>query len=179
MRRIQLLATVILALVVALAIACNGDGGDNGDGETPDGSATATSTATATPSNGDTPDDGTITPAPDKSPVDGNGDIPTGDGQPSTNGATPAAVGTPTVHVPDSTAWQKENYPGVVFDQIDCVFNPATVVVTCPGYGEFAPNPPLVGEDIGCLASLVNDEPVAITCTSQSPLTSIFYEVQR
>ena len=172
MPRIRLLASVILALVLALAIACGGD--DSGDDGTADGNATAT----ATPSDGETPDDGTNTPAPGKTPLDDD-DIPAGDEQPSDFDATAAPVGTPATLIDNISAWLNENYPTVSPPREDCTFNPGTFIVTCPGFGDFAVDPPLTGEDVSCQSLLVNDEPVAIACNSQVPLQAIYYEIQR
>ncbi len=171
MPRIQLLAAAILVFVLALAIACNGD--DDGGNGTPDNGTT--------PSNGDSPsDDGTLTPAPGKTPVDGNVDVPTGDGQPSTNGdSTAAPDGTPATFIDDIVGWLETNYPTVSPQREDCIFNPGTFITTCPPHGDFSVDPPLGGEDVSCQSLLVNDEPVAITCTSQVPLTTIYYEIQR
>jgi len=169
MPRIQLLAAALLVFVLALAIACNGD--DDDSNGTPDGG-----TATEEPSNGDS----TLTPAPGKSPVNGDGDLPTGDGQPSNNGdATPAPGGTTATLINDIAGWLATNYPTVSPLREDCVFNPGTFITTCPGHGEYSVNPPLTGEDVTCQSLLVNDEPVAINCTSQSPLQTIYYEIQQ
>jgi hypothetical protein len=172
MRRIQLLAAALLVFVLASAIACNGD-------EDVDDTPSDSATATAEPTNGDAPN-GTVTPAPDKSPIDGNGDVPTGDGQPSTNGdATPAPGGTPATFVEDISDWLATNYPGVSPQNEDCIFNPGTFITTCPPHGDYSVDPPLTGEDVTCQSLLVNDEPVAINCRSQDPLQSIYYEVQQ
>ena len=166
MPRIQLLAAAVLVFVLALAIACNGD--DDGGNGTPD-NGTA-------PSNGD----GTLTPAPDKTPVDGNGDVPTGDGQPSTNGdSTATPGGTPATLIDDPADWFATNYPGVSLPREDCIFNPGTFITTCPPHGDFSVDPPLTGEDVSCQSLLVNNEPVALSCTSQNPLTTIYYEIQQ
>ena len=156
MPRIQLLAAVVLALVLALAIACGGD--DDGDNGTPGDGATTTSA----PSNGEAPSDG----ADD-------------DGQPSTGDATATPSGTPATFIDDIVGWLEENYPNVSPPREDCTYNPGTLIATCPGHGDFAVDPPLSGQDITCQSLLVNGIPVAITCTSQVPLQAIYYEIQR
>jgi len=151
MPRIQLLAAVVLALVLALAIACGGD--DDGDNGTPGDGATTTST----PSNGETPDDG----------------------QSSTGDATATPSGTPATLIDDIVGWLEENYPNVSPPREDCIYNPGTRIATCPGHGDFSVDPPLAGQDITCQSLLVNGEAVAITCTSQVPAQAIYYEIQR
>lgn len=179
MARLKLLLAALLIALTALALAC-GDDDDGGSSGTPvDGS-----TVTASPSSGDeTPagddDDGDeTTPPDDKTPISGDdGDDDGGEPTDVSGDATPAAEGIPAVHQPNYSAWLSENYPGVSPVEGDCVYSPATVIATCDGT-DYAVDPPLIGEDISCYTQQVNGDPVALRCTSQVPLTTIYYVIQ-
>lgn len=178
MRRFTLIAAALVA-VLALVAACGDDDGD-GDGS-PTGSPTGTAAPTATPdgtgaepTNGNG-DNGDVTTPPDEKTPIGNGDGET-PAPTETIDATPAPEGIPATHIPEITEWLQENYPGVSPSETGCTYNPATVIATCDGV-QYAVDPPLTGQDVNCFALRVNDEPVAIRCTSQQPLTTIFYEI--
>lgn len=178
MARLRLLLAALLIALAALAVACGDD--DGGSSATPTESATATespATGDQTPANGDDgDDDGETTPPDEKTPVsteDGSsGETP----GPTTN-PTPASAGIPAIYDPDYSDWLAENFPGVSPDEGDCIYSPATVIATCGGV-DYAVDPPLGGEDISCFTQVINSEPVAIRCTSQSPLTTIYYVIQ-
>jgi hypothetical protein len=151
MTRLKVLFAALLIALAALAIAC----GDDDD------------TSTSTPT-----DDAPVT----ASPSDGD-ETPTDDGDETTRDATPAAEGIRAVQQPNYPDWLAQNYPDVSPVEAPCAYNPATVTATCDGE-DYAVDPPLTGEDISCFTQNVNAEPVAIRCTSQSPLTTIYYVIQ-
>jgi len=174
MPRLTVLLAALLIALTALSLACGDDDGDSS--ATPADGATAT----ASPDDGETPDDGDdtdeTTPPDDKTPIgtdDGNSGGETPD---STSDATPAPSGIPAVQQPNYQDWFAENYPGVSPIEADCVYNPASVLATCDGT-DYAVDPPLIGEDVSCFTQNVNAEPVAIRCTSQVPLTTIYYVI--
>ena len=165
---------LMLALLAALAIALLGVAcGDDDDGgasptetdSTATDRATQTEPAETTPANGDqktpaneTPDESTAAPT-----------------EPGTQ-PTPASVGTPATFIEDPDFFST-NYPGKQISESECGFSPVTYVVTC-GSDKYAPNPPLTGQDVTCVVLSVDGAPVAIRCTSQEPLQSIYYEIQ-
>lgn len=172
MDRLKVLLAALLIALATLAIACGDD--DDGSTSTPTDGATVT----ASPDDGDeTPaSDGDESPPPDeKTPIgdDDDGVQPTA----PTSDATPAAEGIRAVQQPNYPGWLAENHPNVSPVEAPCAYNPATVTATCDGE-DYAVDPPLTGEDISCFTQNVNAEPVAIRCTSQSPLTTIYYVIQ-
>src|SRR5574341_24331 len=166
----KLILTLIAALAIALlGVAC---GDDDDGGETPTDSGTAiaspeeTEPAETTPANGDEKTPGNETP-------DENTPAPTEPGQQP----TPASEGTPATFIDDPAAFFSTNYPGKQISESECGFSPVTYVVTC-GSDKYAPNPPLTGQDVTCVLLSIDSVPVAIRCTSQEPLQSIYYEIQ-
>jgi len=166
---------LFFALLAAAAVALVGgacSGGDDG-GASPAGagsptraSPTQSRAAQATPGNGDLKTPGSETPE---------------EGTPAPVGAgvrpTPAAEGTPATLIEDPSAFFASNYPGKSPTESDCGFNPVIVLVTCGG-SKYAVDPPLTGQDITCALLSVDSGPVAIRCTSQEPLQSIYYDIQ-
>lgn len=183
MHRLQFLTALLLVALAAFAFAC-GDDDDGGDDTSPTDSATITATPGEN-GDGETPTDGNddgvdeTAPPDDKTPIAGDDGDDDGDGQPSgeTSDATPAPEGIPAVHIPNIAEWLEQNHPGVSPTETDCTYNPSTVIATCNDT-DYAVDPPLIGEDVACFALNVNGEPVAIRCTSQEPLTTIYYEIQ-
>lgn len=180
MHSIRLLAALLIISLGTLAAACDGD---DDDGTSPTDGTTATATATATADDDSpTPTEGggngnETTPPDEKTPIGTGGDNGENGAATPTFAGTPAPMGTPAVHIPDIGAWLNENYPGVSPQETDCVYNPGTVIATCDGV-QYAVDPPLGGQDIQCFALRVDGEAVAIRCTSQDPLTTIYYEIQ-
>ncbi len=166
---------LMLALLAALAIALLGVAcGDDDDGGTSPRETESTATdspdqtepAETTPANGDKKTPANETP-------DERTSAPTQPGQQP----TPAAEGTPATFIEDPTAFFSTNFPGQSSSESECGFSPVTYVVTC-GSDKYAPNPPLAGQDVACVLISFNAAPVAIRCTSQEPLQSIYYEIQ-
>jgi hypothetical protein len=168
------LASTALAALAVLAFACNGD---NESGPvTPTSTATQTQGQTATPvdAGGATPTDGDEKPTPAD-----NGDSETPGGEPTTatERATPAAEGTPAIAPEDQTAYLLQ-FADKTIENVDCQYNPATFVTTCPRFGTYSVDPPLTGQDITCRLGLIDGVPEYVACTQQQPLTAIFYEIQ-
>lgn len=175
MPRLKLLLAALLITVAAFALAC-GDDDDGGSSATPsDGASVTASPGDGTPSDGD--DDDETTPPDDKTPIGTDDGNDSGETPGATSDATPAAEGIPALQQPNYQDWLAENYPNVSPVEGDCIYNPATVLATCDG-SDYAVDPPLAGEDISCFTQEVNSEPVALRCTSQSPLTTIYYVIQ-
>ncbi len=169
MRKLIVVALAALA-VVAFGVAC----GDDDDDTTPTGSG---STASAKPSR---------TGDADVTPTDSDGKTPSNEtpGEDETTGPTgtgpqptPAAEGTPATLIEDPNAFFSANYPGKSPTESECAFSPVSFVVTC-GTDKYAVDPPLEGEDVTCALLSIDEEPVAIRCTSQEPLQAIYYEIQ-
>ena len=162
--RIALLLSALLFAV--LIAACGGD--DNGDESTP----TATRSPTASRvTDGASPDGDEKTPGPSESPGEGT-PLDTGTPEP-----TRAPVGTPAVAPADQSEYL-DQFSGSSITYEECVFNPSTYVTDCPSRGKFAVDPPLGGQDVTCRLGLVDGTPEFITCQSQEPLQSIYYEIQ-
>jgi len=96
--------------------------------------------------------------------------------------ATPAA-GTPTpTPIPAATPVNLSDFlaqfQGQTINEKPCQFNPRTAIVACVGNGTYALTPPLTGQDISCSLLIANDKPIAIRCTSQEPLQTLYYVIQ-
>ncbi|HSP56179.1 MAG TPA: hypothetical protein VLS25_11395 [Dehalococcoidia bacterium] len=165
-----MILVVAAVAVAAYGVACGGD--DNG------GSNTATSagaSATGTPSG---TGDASATPAEGKTPSNETPGASTP--EPTTAGPRPtaAAEGTPAALISDPTGFLAENYPGKSAIDHDCAFSPVTQIATCEGFGRYAVDPPLGGQDISCVLKTIDGKPVLVSCTSQEPLQTIYYRVQ-
>lgn len=162
------LAPLLLAPLLLLAAACDGDSGDDDDivatvfPETPEASPTAdggepTPTPTSLPDGEPTPTEqpgGSPTPAPE-------------------DGETPAPEGTPAVGPADL-----DPYQGMSLDQSPCGYDPIGALANCPGYGIYSPSPAPTGQDITCSLYLASGEPALVFCRSAEPVQSTYYEIQ-
>jgi hypothetical protein len=165
-------AAASLSLFALLILACNGDGN-------PEATVSPTGEVTPTPGPTTSPTTSTRTATPSPSPQG----TPTG-----TTDTTPTATptGTPTTPTPtpipavapDDLAAFLAQYRGQTIDEATCQFDPRTGLSSCPGRGTYAIDPPLSGQDIECSVLIVQDEPIAIRCTSQEPLKTLYYAVQ-
>ena len=156
---------LVAALVFGLiGLACNGD--DNSStptvGQTPTAASEPTATEPATPGS-------QKTPPPEESPG-AQTPIPRITFVPT---LTPGAEGTPAVAPADLS-----QYEGETIDDEQCSFDPAAGTASCPGRGTYALTPPLIGEDVSCSVLIVQAEPVAVRCTSQEPLQTVYYEIK-
>ena len=89
---------------------------------------------------------------------------------------TPASEGIPAKAPQDQTAFLDQfSDQEIAFST--CQFNPSTAVTDCDGV-KYAVDPPLGGQDVSCRLGVVNGKPELINCTSQEPLTSIYYDIQ-
>ncbi len=155
------LAVVLSAVVLALLVlSCSGGGGPPATPSPGPGETTTTEPAESP----------TLKPTPTS---DGEATPTAGATATATTAPTPAAIGTPAVAPADLSRFQ-----GQTIDEDECLFDPRTAVVTCPGRGTFAIDPPLVAQDISCSVLIVQNEPVAIRCSSQEPLQTVYYDIQ-
>nr|AUF80946.1 hypothetical protein S37_0559 [uncultured bacterium] len=164
---LRLAPVYLAAIVFSLAvIVCGGD-----DDATP--TPTITVGASPAPST-TTPADDSKTEAPSQSPAavtaapTAPGDIPTA---PPT-----ASEGTPAIAPEDQGAFAGQ-FLGQPLDQEGCTYNPTTALVTCPGRGLYAIDPPIVGQDISCNIWIVSGVAELIQCTSVEPLKTTYYEI--
>ncbi|MCH7953550.1 MAG: hypothetical protein IIC25_06630 [Chloroflexi bacterium] len=151
-------AAIVLSLAV---IACGGD-----DDATPTTSPSITVGASSPAAGTTAPADDGKTEGPSASPAavtvapTAPGDIPT---------APPvASEGTPAV-APDDEGLFIGQFQGQPIDTEACTYNPTTALVTCPGRGLYAIDPPLVGQDISCNIWIVSGVEEVIQCTVIGP----------
>lgn len=151
----------VLAAVLApalLILACAGDGGP---------------ATTANPSPGGT---STAQPSPtaiqQSSPTATIGQTPTPEPATPTPTAQPESTPIPAIAPADLTQYQ-----GQTINLEECLFDPRTSLATCPGRGTYAPEPPIIGEDISCSILIVEDRPIALQCRSQQPQQAITYAI--
>jgi hypothetical protein len=169
---LRLAPVYLAAIVFSLAvIAC---GGDDDDTPTPTAAPTITAGASSPAAGTTTPADDSKTEAPPASPAavtaapTAPGDIPTA---PPT-----ASEGTPAIAPEDQGAFAGQ-FRGQPLDQEGCTYNPTTALVTCPGRGLYAIDPPIVGQDISCNIWIVSGVAELIQCTSVEPLKTTYYEI--
>jgi hypothetical protein len=162
----RLLVTLIAAFAI-LAFACGSD--DDGDKESPSPSA-QTSTPDDDETTTPTGDGDDKTPGADETP---DGEETPVDGEPT---RTAASEGIRAVAPADQPAFLNQFQSEINYE--DCQFNPSTVITDCPGHGQYAVDPPLSGQDISCRIGSVEGKAELINCTSQEPLTSIYYDIQ-
>ena len=150
-------AILPLFALAVLILACNG-----GDGKATPGAGSPT--AGVTPSGQPSPAaDVTQTPAADETP----------------------GVGTPTptaLPIPEGTAaiapFDLSRLAGQTVDEHDCLFDTATAVIDCDVEGDYATNPVLTGEGISCTLLIIEEEALAIRCSVENPLQTIYFGVQ-
>ena len=147
------LAAIVFSLAV---IAC---GGDDDDAPTPTAAPTITSPS---PASTTTPADDRKTAPPPESfaPVTF---APTAPGEVPT--APPTASDGIRAVAPDDEGLFIGQFFGQPLDTEDCTYNPTTALVTCPGRGLYAIDPPLVGQDISCNIWIVDGATRVIQCT--------------
>ena len=59
-----------------------------------------------------------------------------------------------------------------------CTYDPGDATVDC-GDIPYQTDPPPADDDAQCAVLLVNDEPIAVRCSSEEPLTIIYYAIAR
>ncbi len=162
---LRLASFCFVATVLSLVVISCGD--DDDASPTPTISPAATTPAATAP-------DDSKTEGPSESPGDPTvaptapGDVPTA---PPT-----ASEGTPAVAPDDQGAFVGQ-FQGQPIDQESCSYDPTAALVSCPGHGLFAIDPPIVGQDISCSIWIVSGAAELIQCTSQQPLETTYYEI--
>ncbi len=160
-----LLHLASVSLLALLMLACNGS--DNP-------SATASPTVEITPTRGSTASpaitNGTATPSP--SPQD---TTPTA--TPTAAPPSPTSTPIPAVAPSDLVVFLAQ-YQGQTIDEATCQFDPRSGLSTCPNQNTYAIDPSLTGQDIECSVLIVQGEPIAIRCSSQEPLQTVYYDIQ-
>jgi hypothetical protein len=170
---LRILAPITL-LLLALALASSACGGDDDGGD--GGSPAPTALPSATPSGSEPPEtedpgEDEKTPGAEETPAPGETTDPnTG---PS---ATPGVGGIPAV-APADQAGFLAGFADTTVEQSDCTYDPGTLIAGCGEHGDFSVDPPLTGQDISCAIGLVDGSPVFVQCSSQVPLTTIYYEI--
>jgi hypothetical protein len=93
---------------------------------------------------------------------------------------TPTAVPSPTPTIIRVTPLDghefSERYREKWLVQRRCTFDVAAGQVDCGEDGLYQPDPP-PAENAGCAILLLEDEPVALNCTVQEPLSVMYYEI--
>lgn len=158
MRNILPFVAVILALAL-LALACDSDGGP---------------ATTPSPSPGQTP-----TTQPSPTPTQQPSPMATIEETPSTDTSSPTPTPMPTAMViPAIGPTDITQLDITAPDFEDCLFDPRSTLATCPGRGTYAPDPPIIGEDISCSIVLIADQPILLLCRSEDPPQAIYYTIQ-
>lgn len=86
-----------------------------------------------------------------------------------------APEGTPAVAPDDQTAFI-EQFQDTQTNLLACSYNPGSAVADCAGV-LYAPNPPVVGQDVQCTLWSVDGTPRALACTSIEPPQTKYYEI--
>ena len=171
---LRLLLIPLLIALCALALACK-DGDSSGPAATRSG-------ATASPTDGAGSGGGTTAPDEKSPPPEEN---PGASGTPAarTDGAeappSPAAEGARAVAPADQNTFVATFQGQSNLREEQCSYSPATRITNCAGRGLFAVDPPLTGQDISCGLLTADDQAVAIRCTSQEPLETLYYEMMQ
>jgi hypothetical protein len=151
-----LLPALAALLAVALLIgACDDDEGP-ATSPTPEATATAEAQATADAAN----DDSTAT----------------AEAAQETPEAEPSPEAT-AIEATEDVDDLLNKYADATIRETDCDYDVASAGVDCGELGLYtlAPNPS--GTDVVCDVLTVDDEPIAVSCTSQAPLTVIYYPI--
>ena len=169
MLRAQLIVLPFFALAF-LALACNGNG-------TP--TATLGPTARPTRTAVDTPKP-SPTASPEKSPPITQTPTPQVTPAATTPAARPTATPTASpipVTIPANLGALLAPYQGQTIDWADCLYQPRTAIADCAARGRYALGPPFTGQDISCSIGIVQEKTIAIRCTSQEPLQTLYYAI--
>ncbi len=162
----------LAAIVFSLAVIACGD-----DDATPTTSPTITVGASSPAAGTTAPADDSKTEPPPESPAavtaapTAPGDIPT---------APPTASEGTRAVAPDDEGLFIGQFFGQLVDTEACTYDPTTALVTCPGRGLYAIDPPVVGQDISCNIWLVTGVARVIQCTwlgSDNAARTTSYEI--
>lgn len=165
---------LVLALPVLFLAAC-------GDGDSPPDGSPGLATPTSTDGGGGegetlAPGGEDKTEGPEETSSDNQTPIATAPGEVPTP-PPPAAEGTPAVAPADESAFLGQ-FAGLDVQIEACSYNPATALTSCPGYGLYAIDPPMVGQDVQCSIWLVDGVPRALQCRAADPPEPRNYEIQ-
>lgn len=166
MAALRLLIALVLLFLIALTLSCGGD--DNGAG-----SSGTPAVLVGTPGISRTPADQKSTPA--EGPATPGTQT---DGAVATAPPT-AAQGVAAVAPADQEQFVASFLQGQQLVEQPCAYKPSTRLTDCAGHGLFAVDPPLAGQDISCALLSMGTNAVAIRCTSQDPLQTLYYEIQQ
>jgi hypothetical protein len=166
MAALRLLFAPVLVSLIALTLSCGGD--DNGAGSSRTPGVLLGTPGAGIGTQGDqkiTPAAGTATPGTRT------------DGAVATAPPT-AAQGVAAVAPADQQQFVA-SFQGQQLVEAPCSYKRSTRLTDCAGRGLFAVDPPLAGEDISCALLSIGTNAVAIRCTSQDPLQTLYYEIKQ
>jgi hypothetical protein len=162
----------LFLLAFALVVGACGDDDDEDSSPTPSADASASATPSESePAETDVPED-EKTPGSEETPEPGETADPNTDPP-----ATPNPGGTPAVAPTDQAGFLSQ-FTDATIDLGDCTFDPSTLIAGCGQHGDFAVDPPLTGQDVSCQVGLADGAAVFVQCSSQDPLTTIYYDIQ-
>ncbi len=78
---------------------------------------------------------------------------------------------------PDSVTEFLNQYADEQINQVECTLDADAGQIACGENGLYSPDPAPPDPNAVCAVLLVNDEPIAVTCTSQTPLTANYYVI--
>ncbi len=157
---LRLAPVYLAAIVFSLAVIACGD-----DDATPTAAPTITAGASSPAASTTAPADEKTEPPPGSPAAvtlapTAPGEVPT---------APPvSSEGTPAV-APDDEGLFIGQFFGQPVDTEACTYDPTTALVTCPGRGLYAIDPPIVGQDISCNIWIVSGVEELIQCTKIGP----------
>jgi hypothetical protein len=176
-----------LALLVALAVGC--DGGEESTGDTPG----ITGAAEVTPAAGvtvtaDTPVTGvTVTiSTPDAEDDSTPAPTPADDSTPAATEASPAVEVTPIpgarlATIPQDVVGFLTGYGDRLAERVGCAYDGEQLLVDCTeaGFGLIQLSPPLAeGTNITCSALLIDGELIGASCNSTDPVFGTIYQLE-
>jgi hypothetical protein len=166
MAALRLLFAPVLVSLIALTLSCGGDDNGAGSSGTPGVLVGTPGTSSRTPADQkSTPAAETATPG-----TRTEGAVAT---------APPTAAQGVAAVAPADQEQFVASFLGQQLVEVPCSYKPSTRLTDCAGRGLFAVDPPLAGEDISCALVSIGTNAVAIRCTSQDPLRTLYYEIQR
>jgi hypothetical protein len=174
MLRAFLAATV--TLTAAALLACGDDDADSSPTPTATRTAAGSPTETEQAVETSTPDNGAKTPEPTDETAGPTSPAATAPGEVPTTPPT-AASGTPAVRPADEQAFLAQ-FQGQDIQFVECTYDFSSRLVDCPGYGLYAIDPPIVGQDVTCSTWVLGGAARAVQCSSVEPQQTIYYEIQ-
>ncbi len=187
MRRGLLGFGAALALLVVLAVGC--DGGDESTGDTPG----ITGAAEVTPAAGvtvtvDSPETGvTVTiGTPDEDDDSTPATTPAENSTPPATDASPAVEVTPIpgarlATLPENVVGFLTGFGDELAERVPCAYDGEQSLVDCTeaGFGLIQLSPPISeGTNITCTALLIEGELIGASCNSTDPIFGIIYQLE-